>query len=371
MTVSQIEKYLENKPYTIAHTGGTVEEQWNTGNDNLAFDGEGNLWVLQDGGRDYIWMARTGHTPANPQVELFATTPVGAEPCGITFTPDYKYMFLSFQNPAGTNEASITDAAGKEITFNASTTVVVARKEYLGAGAVKPMVELGKDTVICAGDILVLDAGASPDVLTVWNDNSNGRTLEVSASGRYYVTLIGNNRQQATDSVNIVVSPLPTPELGDDLVICSSCDVTLDAGTGYTSYLWNTGQTTQMITVSSAGTYTVTVTDANNCQGVDELKVDVATGIAGMHNQYYSIDAAPNPFPEGTGILLTLRQNSEVLLEVFDMAGRKVTTLANAVMNSGEYRFDFNPSDYGYPTGMFILKSTIEGKVANVRLIKQ
>ena len=26
------------------------------GNDNLAFDGEGNLWVLQDGGHDYIWV---------------------------------------------------------------------------------------------------------------------------------------------------------------------------------------------------------------------------------------------------------------------------------------------------------------------------
>ena len=41
----------------------------------------------------------------------------------------------------------------------------------------------------------------------------------------------------------------------------------LDAGAGYSSYLWSTGATTQTITVSSAGSFSVTVSNANGCTG--------------------------------------------------------------------------------------------------------
>jgi hypothetical protein len=50
--------------------------------------------------------------------------------------------------------------------------------------------------------------------------------------------------------------------------------VTLDAGAGYASYLWSPGsETTQTIDVTTGGTYGVTVTDANGCQGTDSVAV--------------------------------------------------------------------------------------------------
>lgn len=48
--------------------------------------------------------------------------------------------------------------------------------------------------------------------------------------------------------------------LGPDISFCPGTTVTLDAGPGMTSYLWNTGATTQSIVVSTPGTYSVTVT---------------------------------------------------------------------------------------------------------------
>ncbi|MGC8864822.1 MAG: hypothetical protein ACP5O2_03770 [Bacteroidales bacterium] len=48
--------------------------------------------------------------------------------------------------------------------------------------------------------------------------------------------------------------------LGPDISFCPGTSVTLDAGAGMTSYLWNTGATTQSIVVSEPGTYSVTVT---------------------------------------------------------------------------------------------------------------
>jgi gliding motility-associated-like protein len=48
--------------------------------------------------------------------------------------------------------------------------------------------------------------------------------------------------------------------------VCAGETVTLTA-TGATSYLWSTGETTQSIVVATAGTYTVSVVDANGCPG--------------------------------------------------------------------------------------------------------
>lgn len=49
------------------------------------------------------------------------------------------------------------------------------------------------------------------------------------------------------------------------ITICAGVDEVLDAGPGYTSYLWSTGETTQTITVNTGADYDVTVTNANGC----------------------------------------------------------------------------------------------------------
>jgi len=140
-TVSGLEIFAGNNvagvTYDVDGAGPLGSESWGIGNDNLAFDGEGNLWVLQDGGRNHIWVIGPTHTQASPQVRLFAKTPVSGEPTGITFTPDYRYMFISFQHPAG--GTAQTDAANASVTFNTHTTVVIARKEFLGPLSTLPL----------------------------------------------------------------------------------------------------------------------------------------------------------------------------------------------------------------------------------------
>lgn len=120
--------------YTINYNGGTATEQWRDGNDNLTFDNEGNLYVIQDGGRNHIWMVKPCHTAADPKVELFAVTPAGCEPTGMTFSPDYKFMFVSMQHPSGSNNTQMIDAAGNPERFNKESAIVIARKEFLGLG---------------------------------------------------------------------------------------------------------------------------------------------------------------------------------------------------------------------------------------------
>ena len=58
-----------------------------------------------------------------------------------------------------------------------------------------------------------------------------------------------------------------------DTLVCEGTAVVLDAGSGFVSYLWNTGERTQTITANNAGTYFVTVTDSNGCEGSGQATV--------------------------------------------------------------------------------------------------
>jgi secreted PhoX family phosphatase len=123
---------VTNQTYPVNYGTATVQEAWGTGNDNLTFDSYGNLYVLQDGSRNHIWLVKPCHTQAAPAVELFATTPAGSEPTGMTLSPDEKFMFVSIQGPSSTNTLATNDAAGQSVVFNKATTLVIARKENLG-----------------------------------------------------------------------------------------------------------------------------------------------------------------------------------------------------------------------------------------------
>jgi hypothetical protein len=130
-TVSQFEVFVDSMAYPISSGSGTVNATFNWP-DNLAFDGEGNLWVTQDGGRKHVWVIAPGHTTASPQIRVFANTPFGCEPTGITFSPNYRFMFMSLQHPADTNSQVSNDAGGNSIVFNKDATIVIARSENLG-----------------------------------------------------------------------------------------------------------------------------------------------------------------------------------------------------------------------------------------------
>ncbi len=131
--VSKFKTFVGGKSYVLNTDEGVFVEPWGTGNDNLVFDNRGNLWVLQDGGNDYIWVVPPSHTQEDPKVELFAVSPTGSEPCGLTFTPDNRYGFLSIQHPSGGNSSQLQkDAAGNDVAFDVSTTVVIALAQFLG-----------------------------------------------------------------------------------------------------------------------------------------------------------------------------------------------------------------------------------------------
>lgn len=77
------------------------------------------------------------------------------------------------------------------------------------------------------------------------------------------------------DSLIITLWPTPLVDLGNDTTVCESGTLALNAGNpGYT-YLWNTGATTQSITVANPGTFGVIITSPVGCSDADSIKLVV------------------------------------------------------------------------------------------------
>ncbi len=68
------------------------------------------------------------------------------------------------------------------------------------------------------------------------------------------------------------IAPTPTITHPGPLTICNGGSMTLNAGVYY-SYLWNTGATTQTITVATNGVYSVTVNGVVGCTGTASIPI--------------------------------------------------------------------------------------------------
>jgi hypothetical protein len=135
------------------------------------------------------------------------------------------------------------------------------------------------DTFICSDGISILDAGANYASYQ-WSTGLPGDTLQmlaVNTAGVYTVLVTDQLGCTGSDSFAVDTFPDPVVQVTGDMDFCIGGMAMLNAGSGFVSYSWSTGvpgDTTQLISVNQAGTYTVTVTDLNGCSGTSQMTVN-------------------------------------------------------------------------------------------------
>ena len=141
------------------------------------------------------------------------------------------------------------------------------------------------DTIKCYGDPATLRAtaaGGTPSYTYRWDTDpvTNGATLTNVYAGTYIVTVMDGNRCIATATQALTNPPLLVIDtITGTQVICNDGDgtatVVAHGGTGTLTYSWNTNpvQTTVTAIGLNAGTYTVTVTDANGCKATRSFTI--------------------------------------------------------------------------------------------------
>lgn len=124
-----------------------------------------------------------------------------------------------------------------------------------------PVVNLGTAVSFCQGNSLILDA-TNPNSVYNWNTGATTPTITVSTSGTYWVN-VTNSCGSTTDTVLVIVDQPVPPSLGPDRGICQNTNTVLSVPFSPTNfYQWSTGSTSNQITISTAGTYWVKVTNA-------------------------------------------------------------------------------------------------------------
>jgi PKD repeat protein len=307
-TISDFETFVGGMSYPIEGITGEPEP-WGDGNDNLTFDDKGNLWMLQDGGKNYIWVVRPDHTQSNPKVLIHSSMPAGSEPTGLTFTPDYKYGFYSVQHPSGSNAAQ-TDATFGQVTFNASASVIFSLQENLGAQI--PVADF------VANDVTV----------------EEGETVT-------FIDLSTNN---------------PT-----------SWAWTFEGGTPATS-----AEQSPTVTYAEEGTYTVTLTTGNAAGNNAVTKTAYILVQEALGTNENALGNAVKLYPNPTEGMVTIQLNDEagknVLVEVYDITGRRVAS-QTAETIGGSQDMELNLSEFNGEQ-VFIIKMTVGDKTGTYKLLK-
>jgi len=144
-------------------------------------------------------------------------------------------------------------------------------------------------------------------------------------------------------------------DLGNDLNVLEGTIVTLDAGAGYDSYTWSTGETSQTIDVSTEGNYTVTITK-NGCSLTDEILVETySTSVTQLDENKYQFSVSPNPAIGFISAKIISTENTEMRILLLDSAG-KLLKEKNIQLSIGENRSDFSLDDIGNGIYLMVLE---------------
>ncbi len=186
---------------------------------------------------------------------------------------------------AGSYTLKVTNASGCQSAASAAITVTV------NALPATPTITTGGPTTFCTGGNVTLTSSAGTTYL--WSTGATTASINATTAGSYTVKVKNaNGCQSATSAASAVtvnaLPPTPTITAGGPTTFCAGGNVTLTSSAG-TTYLWSTAATTASTNITTAGSYTVQVSNANGCQSA----ASVATAIV--------VNALPVPTESNNG----------------------------------------------------------------------
>ena len=172
---------------------------------------------------------------------------------------------------------SINCRGSKQISFVRATTDFFAMNILVRKAGVDNFSFNGDETLLSASDFNQVPGSndewyyAQRPLKT--SELGGGAVGRLTNSSHSFQVGIINGDETSTTKFGYF-SAFSTLFIGDDTKICDGQSITLDAGFNKDSYLWSTGETTQTITVSEAGTYSVT-TIKDNCELSDNITIEI------------------------------------------------------------------------------------------------
>ncbi len=261
-------------PITIQSRGMGDEYKWQDGStaDSLVIAKAGTYWVrmlaeCRDVVDTFVIRERTDTTHSLTAITICPKEEVTLHPYKKDSTANY------YWNTFSTDDSITVSEEGKY--WSRTTIGCVVAFDSFNVDMVDLYIDLRNDTTLCLNDKLTLtNNGVDSNADLRWNTGQNTNSIEVDRAGRY---VLYGSYKGCSDSDATVVEYYPeiAIEIAGREEICKGDKVDLNAmiTSGYPDEVkWSDGTTGEMLTVYSAGKYTVTAT--NICQTViDEILV--------------------------------------------------------------------------------------------------
>lgn len=207
-----------------------------------------------------------------------------------------------------------------------------------------------------------------------WYDDATGTnqvgtgnnfvTPVLSATTIYYAQSSNGTCESNFVPATATLVSLPTVSVGSDTAIEIGTAYILDAGPGFVTYLWNTSDQTQQLTIYAPDTFCVEVTDANGCSATDCAIIDFFVGI--NDDAAISIFSIyPNPSYGNVNITFNEKMKNATL-SVVDVSGKIIfnSPVSNTVAGT---TISINTSDFS--SGVYFVKVSSDEKQFSGKLM--
>jgi len=168
---------------------------------------------------------------------------------------------------SGSYTVQVTNASGCQSALSAATVITV------NAIPATPTITADGSTTFCNGTSMTLTSSAG--TIYLWSNGANTPNINVTSSGSYTVQVSTASGCQSAASVATIVTvnalPItPTITAESPTAFCDGDVVTLTSSPGM-DYLWSNGATTPSVNITTAGNYTVQVSNASGCKSAQSV----------------------------------------------------------------------------------------------------
>jgi hypothetical protein len=184
-------------------------------------------------------------------------------------TAGYSYLWSNGQT---TNTINNLALGTYTVTITDSKNCTAANSTNVNGSA---LFAVSKSTVNnkCFGDnsgsASVSVSGGTPSYSYNWSNGGTNSSIANVAAGTYFLTTTDGSGCAKTDTIVITqptsLSAITTSVNANCAANNGNASATISGGTPTYSYVWNNGQTSATATNLIAGSYSITVKDANNC----------------------------------------------------------------------------------------------------------